>query len=271
LRIHYCYASKIHKKMILGTAASHFNDDLSRARGLYTLSLAQPNGTLKGDLKRSSWMFAVGALDAFFCDAYGDLLARVLRAKQVEPPIDLPERIKSVKIPAISVIRNNPSDGWRWRMVARDVIELDNVLSIQKIQNLLNQFCRDDRKIIKANSQNFENWILHRESKYRMFGVTKTEFRRSVGSDRNFHKKNAVKKINQRFKMIFQRRHDCIHNCDRPKVAIQLSQISDSFVKDVIYDMDFLVNRVLDDMRSEFPEYLSGLGFNAVTRNRVCQ
>ncbi len=165
--------------MILETPFKHFTEDITRAKNIFNHSKLQPAGLLKSDLKRCAWMLAVGASDAFFCDAFGDILARTLRAKQKVPLIDLPERIKQIKIPAISAIRSNPSDGWRWRMVARDVIEKDNVLSINKIQELFNHFFRDNRKIIKSNSKNFEDWILHKDSQYRHFGVYKSEYRKA--------------------------------------------------------------------------------------------
>lgn len=255
--------------MILETPFRHFNEDIQRAKVIFEHSKFQTNGMLKDDLKRTAWMMGVGAVDAFFCDAFGDLLARTLRAKQIEPAIELPERVYQIKIPAISAIRSNPSDGWRWRMVARDVIEKDNVLSINKIQELLNQFFRDNKKIVKANSGNFEKWILHSDSQHRLFGVYKTNYRVAKPQQKTAYKKDAVIKFKKRFELIFQRRHDCIHNCDRPRVAVQSSQIQDAYVQKVLSDLEFLVNRINEDLRTEFPVYLNTLGFNAVTRNRV--
>ncbi len=81
--------------------------------------------------------------------------------------------------------------------------------------------------------------------------------------------KQAVAKVRTRYKLIFQRRHDCIHNCDKPKIAIQSSQIQETFVDRVIQDVEFLVNRIHDDLKTEFPVYLSNLGFNSITRNVV--
>ena len=37
-----------------------------------------------------------------------------------------------------------------------------------------------------------------------------------------------------------------------------------------IEDIEFLVARCHDAFLAEFPNYLSGLGFNAITRNQVC-
>jgi hypothetical protein len=74
--------------------------------------------------------------------------------------------------------------------------------------------------------------------------------------------------LQDHFNGIFQRRHDCIHNCDRPKVALQ--SVSDVAVEKKLYDIEFLVSRCQEAFLSEFPEYLRLCGFGAVTRNRVC-
>jgi hypothetical protein len=63
-----------------GTALSHFNDDVRRARAIVAHADPLPQATeaerlLRSDLFRSAWMFAVGALDAYFCDAYTDVVA----------------------------------------------------------------------------------------------------------------------------------------------------------------------------------------------------
>lgn len=60
------------------TALQHFQEDIGRARAIVSHADPLPRGTpaeqlLRADLLRSAWMFAVGALDAFFCDAYPDL------------------------------------------------------------------------------------------------------------------------------------------------------------------------------------------------------
>ena len=77
----------------------------------------------------------------------------------------------------------------------------------------------------------------------------------------------ALKRFQEYFKGLFQRRHDCIHNCDRPKIALQ--QIRDSEVKKRIDDVAFLAGRSHEALCNEFPIYLRDLGFNGVTRNRV--
>ena len=68
------------------TALKHFSEDATRANALATLSGSLPTATashrlLRSDVLRSAWMFAVGALDAYYCDAYTDLVAASVSSK----------------------------------------------------------------------------------------------------------------------------------------------------------------------------------------------
>lgn len=253
--------------MFLQTAKRHFDEDLARARGLLAHARTLPADTLQHDILRASWMMAVGASDAYFCDAYGDLLARTLRAKGIQPAVTFPERLNNLKVPVKAVLRDG-HEGWRWRMVARDLIEKENVLSLKKIRELFSQFFRDGHKIL--NMDMIETLILHRDAKSRMFGITATQYRAlTAAADKNKAKKAAVTHMEDHFDILFQRRHDCIHNCDRPKLALQ--GITPENAEKTIDDVHFLVGRCNDAFTPEFPTYLTGLGFNAVTRNRVLQ
>ena len=209
-------------------------------------------------------MMAVGACDAFFSDAYADLLSRTLQAKQLQPAVDIPDRINNLRIPVIAVIRETKG-GWRWRMAARELIEAENVLSIEKIKTLFNQFFASGRKLLTAES--IEAWIEHPQAKQRMFSISRTSYRRLPAGGRGQAKTQAVEQLEFLFTETFQRRHDCIHNCDRPKMALQ--GITDTFVQKRIEDLTFLVDRCKEELRREFPAYLRRLGFNGATRNRV--
>lgn len=250
---------------MLRAAKQHFDEDIQRATTLLTHGKGLPAGVLRGDILRAAWMMAVGACDAYFCDAYGDLVARTLRAKELEPNIDIPDRLNNLRVPVIAIIRQGHG-GWRWRMAARALIEDENVLSLEKIKMLFNHFFRQNHKIFAQ--QTIEKWILHRQAKVRLFGITPTAFRALVGSAKNRAKKDALKKFQDCFEQIFQRRHDCIHNCDRPKMAVQ--GINDVIVEKRIQDVTFLVERCHEALIAEFPHYLSDLGFSGVIRNRVC-
>jgi hypothetical protein len=71
-----------------GTAFRHFQQDVDRPRAIIAHADSLPRGTaaeqlLRSDLLRSDWMFGVGALDAYFCDAYTD---SVSSARYCPPP-----------------------------------------------------------------------------------------------------------------------------------------------------------------------------------------
>jgi hypothetical protein len=65
--------------------------------------------------------------------------------------------------------------------------------------------------------------------------------------------------MDERFRDIFQRRHDCIHNCDRPKVRPQPLAVPD-LVSQVIEDIEFLVCRCDEHINSGFRQFLLDRG-----------
>lgn len=159
--------------MALATAERHFQEDLARARQLVNHADGLGAGIIKDDILRSSWMTCVGASDAYFCDAYADLIARTLRAKDLEPAVSLPERLGNLQVPVTAVLRE--AGGWRWRMAARELIERENVLSVEQIKSLFNHFFRRSTKIM--NPSTIEPWILHVHSKQRLWGISKSDYR----------------------------------------------------------------------------------------------
>jgi len=68
------------------TARKHFGEDMKRARAVLLLGQreAPSDADLASDLARSSVVFAVGALDAYLCDAFVDVLARTMHDVQDE-------------------------------------------------------------------------------------------------------------------------------------------------------------------------------------------
>lgn len=250
--------------MILDTAKRHFDDDMVRATAVLELARPMPAGIVRDDVLRLAWMMAVGASDAFFCDAYADVLSRTLRAKAIQPSGQIPDRLGNLKVPVVAILRNS-GDGWRWRMAARELIEDDNVLSLEKVKKLLNVFFRDHHKLM--TEETIETWITHRDAKQRLLGTTRTAYNRKTPADKTTAKKAALKQLEERMSEIFQRRHDCIHNCDRPKVALQA--ITDSTVEKAMQDVRFVVERCCQATRAEFPQYLNARGFTPATRNRV--
>lgn len=255
---------------VLKTANRHFREDMGRAQALLEHADTLSKGTLREDILRSAWMFGVGALDAFFCDAYGDLVARTLQAKQLEPKVHIPERLLNLRVPAMTVIRSVSSDNWRWRMAARAMIEDESVLSFEEIKKLFNRFFRKDQKIFATSR--IKRWIVHSDACSRMFGLTSAQFRALPPKQRNAACNNALEHLEERFQMIFQRRHDCIHNCDRPKVSPNKRHVdSPIYVQKILFDIDFFVSRCADEITSEFSVYLQEHGFSTITQNRVRQ
>lgn len=252
--------------MLLATAKNHFTQDIQRSNDLVTHAATIPEGMLQSDIYRASWMMAVGACDAYFCDAYTDLISRALRAKDLEPAIEIPDRLNNLRVPVTAILRQ-AHGGWRWRMAARELMEDENVLSLDKVRALFNHFFRKTHKLL--NQDTIEPWIIHRSARSRMFGITATQYRAMAPQDRSKARKEAIERFEEHFSEIFQRRHDCIHNCDRPKIALQ--PVSAGKVIKVIADVEFLVSRCHEALVGEFPEYMRGLGFGAVTRNQVLQ
>jgi hypothetical protein len=250
---------------MLNTAKDHFNEDIARARALHSHASGLPAGVLKDDVLRAAWMMGVGACDAYFSDAYADLIARALRAKDIEKMVIIPDRLNNLRVPVTAVIGQG-NNAWRWRMAARELIEDENVLSLEKIKKLFNHFFRDGHKLL--TTETIEDWILHRSARSRLFGITSTAYRALSSSQKHVARKKALEHLCELFEGIFQRRHDCIHNCDRPKVAIQ--DITALTVQKKLQDIEFLVCRAHEALRIEFSKYLLLLGFNATTRNTVC-
>lgn len=253
---------------ILETPYSHFAQDIVRAKALVEHADLLPASELQNDIMRSAWMMSVGALDAYFCDAYADLIARTLQAKQIQPQVHIPDRLNNLRVPVVAFIRAAANENWRWRVMARELIEDHTVLSIEKIKKLFNQFFENSTKLMGDSS--FDSWLLHRDHKQRLFGINRTNYRATQNATRIQSRKDTKDVFSKRYERIFQRRHDCIHNCDRPKVAIDHSLVtSTNGVNKVIYDVEFLVNRCHEAFVAAFPGYLDRLGFSGVTRNRV--
>ncbi len=253
---------------ILTTPRAHFQEDMARAAALVTHADPLPPSDTRNDVMRAAWMMGVGALDAYFCDAYADLIARTLQAKQIQPAVNIPDKLSNLRVPVHAIIRGAGNENWRWRMTARELIEDHTVLSIEKIKSLLNQFFSEGNKLFGESS--FDSWILHGEHKQRLFGISRPAYRATQNQARHQARKAAKEVFQDRYERIFQRRHDCIHNCDRPKVAVDSSIVtSGGGVSKVLYDISFLVNRCHDALGAHYSGYLANMGFSGVTRNRV--
>ena len=249
---------------LLQTAKQHFDDYISRASALLEHAEGLEESVLKDDILRASYMMAAGSVDAYFCDAYADLVSRSVRAKEKYPAAEIGSKIGNLKL-SVTTLLEAPEGGWRWRHAARDLVEKQSVLSIGEIKDLFNQFFPNDRKLFTAAT--IGDWITHPDAKRRMFAIDSNAFKKLPKQKRAHAKDEARKRFNSLFDKHFQRRHDCIHNCDRPKQA--LANISSGQASKAIEDMQFLIERCHEALFNEFAMYLKRCGFDSITRNAV--
>ena len=248
------------------TALQHFTDDFARARAILTHTDPLPHATvpeksLRSDLLRSAWMFAVGGLDAYFCDAYTDIIAAAASSKSRQSAITLPEWFYDIKFPLRAILEEYDNENWRWRMAARKMMERENVISLAAVQTLFNKFFRKGHKLFRDQ---FNVWMSRPDAKTRLFGVAPADYLAKTDPDKHAAREAAVDQFEERFRTIFQRRHDCIHNCDRPRTSPQPLERGGTVLK-VIQDIEFLVNRCDEHINAEFREFLVGVGCSAVT------
>lgn len=213
--------------------------------------------TLRSDMFRGAWMFAVGAMDAYFCDAYTDIVAATIISKARHQPTVLPEFFYDIRFPVRAILEPYArNENWRWRMAARKMMERENVLSLSAVQTLFNKFFRKGHKLFRDR---IADWTVHHDARKRVFGITQAAFMSLPLVQRGQAIEDAQELMEDRYRELFQRRHDCIHNCDRPKVSPQPLHSAGTVVK-VIQDADFLVHRCDEHVQVEFREFLLGCG-----------
>lgn len=254
------------------TAKKHFSEDIQRATNIVALAEGLPSGQarsklLRDDLLRSAWMFAIGAMDAYFCDAYIEVLVKSIRAKSEQDSVELRKFVAQIEVPVGAVLADyNERSDWRWRMAVREMMKRDNVLSLGKVKTLFNPFFRDDKKLFSGV---LDAWITSRNANSRLFGMTKRNYLAlAIPKDKDKARKKAGRILESRFNEIIQRRHDCIHNCDRPKTKPQSIQGCGT-VANVIRDVRFLVEKCDDHIDAEFREFLLDIGCAPQTMNRL--
>jgi hypothetical protein len=211
----------------------------------------------RSDLLRSAWMFAVGALDAYFSDAYSDVVAAAMISKCRHHPMNLPPFFYEIKFPVGALLREYDSNpNWRWRMAARRMMERTDMLRLGTIQTLFNKFFRKDHRFF---GDLLDEWIRHPASSKRLFGITPRAYQQLNSAGATAARRDALDAMDDRFKTIIQRRHDCIHNCDRPRVSPQPLALAGT-VQKVIDDVEFLVMRCNEHIDREFRQFLVDAG-----------
>jgi hypothetical protein len=203
-----------------------------------------------------------------FSDAYAALLACTLIAykrqsnhRTTAHPSQIPDSILETQLPAsIHFKKYQTRDNWRWRMAARGLIEKQNYLNVDLICGVLNRFVRPTSKIFKGV---IGDWIVHPDANQMLFSVSAPAYTHADSATKKTHRDASTAKIRTRLDSIITRRHDCIHNCDRPKVAVQA--ISAATVRLVLRDIEFFVHRCDEHLDTQFPAFLYDLGFTRTT------
>jgi hypothetical protein len=265
------------------SALDHFKEDIARANAIVAHAGPLPSGTpdekrLRDDLLRSAWMFGVGALDAYFCDLYTDLLASVLMSKERQRNITLPKCILKTEVPLDAVYADyQHRQNWRWRMMARHRMARENVLSTDTVKDLLNPFLRNGNRLF---ADVIDTWISKPGATKRIFGRSRADYlaqKNAAAAEPNANKRknrekgirnDAAGSLKKRFSKLIQRRHDCIHNCDRPKSALTPVTSAES-VRRLLKDIEFLVLNTEQHVTTEFRRFLAGLGCTPQTINQV--
>lgn len=206
-------------------------------------------------------MFAVGAMDAYFCDAYTDLVAATASSKSRQPLITLPNWAYDIKVPIRAVLEEYSHANWRWRMAARRMMLRENVISLSTIQTLFNKFFRKGQRFFHDL---LDVWISRPDAKARLFGVSQVDYLALNSGQKRKARVDAIDQFQDRFGSIFQRRHDCIHNCDRPRMSPQPLDKGSTVVK-VIQDVNYLVHWCDEHITSEFRHFLVEIGCSPAT------
>jgi hypothetical protein len=148
-------------------------------------------------------MLTVGTLDAYYCDAFADILATILLAKSNQSNIRLNDKINSLSLPICTLLSTqNQRSNWKWRMAARGLVEKDNVLSIKKIKDLFKHIMDDKNKILSPDMG--EYWLLNKGAKQRLTGITAANYRRLKETDKNKRKRLWFKKLARNFIGLFK-------------------------------------------------------------------
>ena len=235
------------------TALQHFNEDIARARAI--LAHADPLGRGR---TRPSCCFAPTCCVAPGCSplARWSLLLRCLyghrrghsQLKSRQPAITLPDWAYDIKVPIRAVLEDYDKANWRWRMAARRMMERENVISLSAITTLFNKFFRKGHGSSGICST---PGCLGRMRGF-AFSAPSADYMTMNNTDKHAAREVAIDQFEDRFKMIFQRRHDCIHNCDRPRVSPQQLNKGGIVLK-VIQDVDYLVQRCDEHFNSRVP------------------
>lgn len=204
------------------TYRKHFDEDIERAQQMLNLAdryEADDGDTqIFRDVRYAGVAMAVGAMDAYFCDAYVDCLATSLKHYvRGQYPGELPSVYANRELPAGVALDTSRQHRplWALRMVARRIMERENMLSSSRVKDEFNGILPTSHKL----------WVgiidaLIDLGKRRFTGVTPADLRGKKGKDREQLTKKATKCFLDRLTNTIQWRHDWAHNCGRPKLRV---------------------------------------------------
>jgi len=128
---------------------------------------------------------------------------------------------------------------WGLRMAARALMERDNLLQLGRLKDLFNPALPTGHKLWTDVAQSYA--ALDRK---RLTGIRKSDYAALTGQAKADGPKRVSSAVLNRMGEIVQRRHDVVHNCDRPKTAKQ--PLSLSKAKKMLTDVEDFVT-ILDD------------------------
>lgn len=205
------------------TFRKHFDQDIKRAEELQVLSSSlQAAGSprrLYQDVRLSGVALAVGALDAYLCDAYVDCLTTVLKSyRNGHWAGDLPRHYAKQPLPAGEVLDRSRASRplWSIRMASRRVMERDNMLQLSRLPESFNGILPDRAKIWHGF---IDNLVKHNLKRFT--GYYQADLAKLTGSALGEARKRAAAAVRKRLASTIQLRHDWVHNCGRPKTAIK--------------------------------------------------
>ncbi len=134
------------------THRRHFDEDISRAEAILATAKARKgDARVSSDLRLSPVSMAVGAMDAYLCDAYVDCLTAVLRAYVTGQwnGGQLPSHYAKQQLPAGEVLDSSRTERplWSLRMAARSVMERGNMLTLSRVPEQFNGILPDRHKL----------------------------------------------------------------------------------------------------------------------------
>lgn len=149
----------------------------------------------------------------------------------------------------------------------RGRIERLNFLSIEdEVRRMMNLFLPPGRGLFTADS--FDGWIAASGNRKALFGITQVAYAALSPQQKGKARKEARDAVLRRIGHIVQRRHDCIHNCDRPAITPQ-NIGSVGSVRRVIDHVRYVVRKSDEHIEAEFPAFLKTLGLTGVTINGI--